>query len=74
MALPDRDRIFEPYTQVGEQSRAGGLGLGLAICKRLVEAHGGSIAVRPRRDRGSAFVFTLPAADEPENLCGRGGA
>jgi len=60
VALPDRERIFEPYTQVGEQSRAGGLGLGLAICKRLVEAHGGSIAVRARRDRGSAFAFTLP--------------
>jgi len=63
VALADRDRIFEPYTQVGDQSRAGGLGLGLAICKRLVEAHGGSIAVRARRDRGSVFVFTLPFAD-----------
>ncbi len=73
VALPDRDRIFDPYTQVGEQSRAGGLGLGLAICKRLVESHGGTIAVRARRDRGSAFVFTLPVADEPSNLSGTGG-
>jgi signal transduction histidine kinase len=73
VALPDRDRIFEPYTQVGEQSRAGGLGLGLAICKKLVEAHGGSIAVRARRDRGSIFVFTLPVADEPSSLCGTEG-
>lgn len=62
VAVADRDRIFEPYTQVGEKSRAGGLGLGLAICKRLVEAHGGSIAVRARRDRGSVFAFTLPLA------------
>jgi signal transduction histidine kinase len=74
VALPDRERIFEPYTQVGEQSRAGGLGLGLAICKRLVEAHGGSIAVQARRDRGSAFVFTLPVADEASDSFGQGGA
>lgn len=74
VALPDRDRIFEPYTQVGEQSRAGGMGLGLAICKRLVEAHGGSIAVRARRDRGSAFVFTLPLGDEPSESSREGGA
>jgi signal transduction histidine kinase len=74
VALPDRDRIFEPYTQVGEQSRAGGLGLGLAICKRLVEAHGGSIGVRARRERGSAFVFTLPVDAGTSKLFGSGGA
>jgi signal transduction histidine kinase len=59
----DRERIFEAYVQACEQSRAGGLGLGLAVCKRLVEAHGGSIAVTERPGGGSRFVFTLPAAD-----------
>jgi signal transduction histidine kinase len=59
----DRHRIFEAYVQAGEQSRAGGLGLGLAVCKRLVEAHGGSIAVTDRPGGGSRFAFTLPAAD-----------
>jgi signal transduction histidine kinase len=58
-----RQRIFEPYVQVGEESGAGGLGLGLAICKRLVEAHGGEISVHGRSEGGSSFVFTIPVSD-----------
>jgi signal transduction histidine kinase len=57
------DRIFEPYVQCGEEGRAGGLGLGLSICRRLVEAHGGVIQVSDRPDGGSRFAFTLPLAD-----------
>jgi signal transduction histidine kinase len=62
--VEDRDRIFEAYVQAGEQSRAGGLGLGLAVCKRLIEAHGGAIYVTDRPGGGSRFAFTLPAAAE----------
>jgi signal transduction histidine kinase len=65
VASEDRKRIFKPYIQVGEESRAGGLGLGLAICRRLVEAHGGSISVRNRSEGGSSFAFTLPVSDSP---------
>lgn len=56
----DRERIFEPYTRVGESRHAGGLGLGLAICKRIVEAHGGTIRVEASETAGSRFCFTLP--------------
>lgn len=62
VAPGDRERIFEPYVQAGESRKAGGLGLGLAICKRIVEAHGGRIVVEPRAGGGSCFLFTLPAA------------
>ncbi len=62
VAACDRERIFEPYVRAGEHSRAGGLGLGLAICKRIADAHGGSIGVSERQGGGSRFAFTLPAA------------
>ncbi len=58
----DRERIFEPYVRAGKSSRAGGLGLGLAICKRIVQAHGGRILVTEAPGGGSRFSFTLPAA------------
>lgn len=59
----DGDRIFEPYVQAGDTRRAGGLGLGLAICRRIVEAHGGHIGVEPRTGGGSRFAFTLPTVE-----------
>jgi signal transduction histidine kinase len=63
VAAEDRLRIFEPYAQAGDESRAGHLGLGLAICKRLVEGHGGTIGVSKRPGGGSCFAFTLPGAE-----------
>jgi signal transduction histidine kinase len=59
----DRERIFEPYVQAGDSRKAGGLGLGLAICRRIVEAHGGRIGVEPRPGGGARFAFTLPAPE-----------
>jgi two-component system, OmpR family, sensor histidine kinase KdpD len=51
------DRIFEPF-QRGEGSRSSGIGL--AICKAIVEAHGGAIGVERTFGGGATFVFTLP--------------
>ncbi|MGH0029344.1 MAG: sensor histidine kinase [Myxococcota bacterium] len=62
VAPADRERVFEPYVQLGDGGRGGGLGLGLAICRRLVEAHGGTIRAASRDGGGARFVFTLPAA------------
>lgn len=57
----DRERIFEPWVR-GADRRDSGLGLGLAICRRIVEAHGGRIGVDEAPGGGSRFHFTLPAA------------
>jgi signal transduction histidine kinase len=60
----DLERVFEPFFRV-DRSRSkstGGYGLGLSICKRVMEAHGGSIAVERQTGRGTSFVLTFPKA------------
>jgi signal transduction histidine kinase len=53
--------IFEKFVQV-PNAPSGGAGLGLAITKHLVEAHGGQISVQSEVGRGTTFTFTLPIA------------
>ena len=62
--VADADRIFEPFFRVdpSRSKRTGGYGLGLSICKRIVEAHGGTILVERGSPRGSTFVLTFPRA------------
>ncbi|MFN3200991.1 MAG: ATP-binding protein [Bradymonadia bacterium] len=60
----DRAQVFEPFYRA-DRSRTrgtGGVGLGLSLCKRIVEAHGGTIEVRPGTENGSVFSFTLMTA------------
>ena len=68
VAPEDRERVFEPYVQLEPRGGAGGLGLGLAICRRLVEAHGGEIRLVERDGGGCRFSFPLPA--EPPSPTG----
>jgi signal transduction histidine kinase len=67
VAESDRERIFAAYVQTRETCGGEGFGLGLAVCKRLVEAHRGSIAVTGRPGGGSRFAFILP-----DGSCDRG--
>ncbi len=50
-------------------TKAQGMGFGLAICKRIVEVHGGTIKVESVKDKGTKFTINLPAKiyHEPEN-------
>jgi signal transduction histidine kinase len=55
-------RLFGKFQQAGSQSITGekGSGLGLSLCKGLVELHGGAVWVESEVDKGSRFIFTLP--------------
>jgi signal transduction histidine kinase len=55
----DLERIFEPYWS-SKRTRVAGTGLGLYICKGIVEAHGGTIAVDSQLGRGTRFTVRLP--------------
>lgn len=58
-------KIFEKFFQIemGDRRSSGGLGMGLAICKGIVEAHGGEIWVESKLGQGSTFSFTIPFID-----------
>lgn len=61
IAESDAANVFEPFYRV-DRSRtksSGGYGLGLSICKRVMEAHGGTVALEPARGRGATFVLTF---------------
>lgn len=56
------ERIFEPYSTTREPGF--GTGIGLAVAKTAVEAHGGTLAYRPGPEGGALFVVTLPLAEQ----------
>ncbi|HEU4349792.1 MAG TPA: response regulator [Actinoplanes sp.] len=63
IAPADQQRVFEEFQQVGDdEGRRAGTGLGLALTKRLVEAHEGEITLVSTLGKGSSFTVRLPAA------------
>jgi PAS domain S-box-containing protein len=61
----DQARLFTPFQRLETTQRAmKGIGLGLVVCRRLVEAHGGRIWVSSRTGQGSTFSFTLPMYED----------
>lgn len=60
IAPQQQDRLFEAFYS----TKPGGLGMGLAICRSIVEAHGGRLWATANEDRGASFHFTLPIREE----------
>jgi signal transduction histidine kinase len=68
--IPDADLayLFDPFFRVdrSRSRKTGGYGLGLSICKRIVEAHGGRIQATNNPGRGACFTLTFPARPAPD--------
>ena len=54
------ERVFEPFYT----TKTSGIGMGLSICRSIIDAHGGRLWAEANRPRGAVFQFTLPAARE----------
>ncbi|HEY9227601.1 MAG TPA: ATP-binding protein, partial [Gemmatimonadaceae bacterium] len=70
--IPDdeKERVFQRFyqTEAGRAVRGRGVGLGLAICREIVTAHGGSMWVSDNEPRGSVFNILLPGAARADEL------
>ena len=61
IAPEDQAAVFEEFRQVGTaEKKAEGTGLGLTLCRKFIELHGGRIGVKSEVGGGSTFTFTIP--------------
>jgi signal transduction histidine kinase len=56
IAPKDRERVFDSFYT----TKSGGVGIGLSICRSIIDAHGGRLWADANQPRGAAFRFTLP--------------
>jgi two-component system sensor histidine kinase KdpD len=63
----EEERIFDKFYRV-HPTDSGGIGLGLTICRAIIEAHGGRIWASNRAGGGAVFHFTLPFVGEPPQV------
>jgi two-component system sensor histidine kinase KdpD len=62
------ERLFEKFYQTRHETAQSGVGLGLAICRAIIEVHGGRIVARNRAEGGAVFSFTLPLDQTPPTV------
>ena len=69
MGIPtaELEKVFEPFYRVDKSRtrQTGGFGLGLSLCKRIVQAHGGTIRAGKAAGGGASIIFTLPLGTPP---------
>ncbi len=64
IAPEDLPRVFERFYKADRSRQSGGTGLGLAVVKHTVEAHGGTVTVQSQPGKGSIFAFSIPTAPQ----------
>ncbi len=62
----DAERLFEPFTRGKMESAISGVGLGLALCRNIIAAHGGTIRAAPNQPSGARFEICLPRGSAPK--------
>jgi len=62
------DKVFVIFQRLHGRDQYAGTGLGLALCKKIVEHHGGTIRIDTTYDRGTRFEFTLPSEESVESV------
>ncbi len=62
ISVEDQTKLFKPFERLETTTGIAGVGLGLNVCRRLVEAQGGRIWVESEPGKGAIFSFTLPLA------------
>ena len=62
------DKVFVIFQRLHGRDQYSGTGLGLALCKKIVEHHGGTIRIDTSYDGGTRFEFTLPVLESVESI------